>query len=179
MPPTQTNGWGITALIVGIVGFCVPFLGGLLAIVFGFLGIRKSKATRSGGAMSIIGLILGLVSILLWAIGGGGIFALIKGTAPNRDAAKQLIQDLAAANMAAVQADTDGSISPDDLQANIDSFKPHGTVADVTVPMTAVTNGTAQVVGVATFADKSQIKFQFSEVKSGDQWKVSKITIMP
>lgn len=180
MPPTQTNGWGLTSLIVGIVSFCAPIVGGLLAILFGFFGIRKSKVTRSGGGMSIAGIILGVLSLLFWALFGGGIYAFVRGTAPMRDAARQMVLDLAAGDMSAAQADTDGTVSQDDLQTVIDVFKPHGTVADVTSSsVSAGSGGTGDVGGVATFADKFQVKFQFGEVKSGDKWKVSKITIVP
>jgi len=178
MQPTQSNGWGIAALITGIASFCVPFIGGLLAVLFGFLGIKRSKVTRSGGALSIVGLILGILSIGMYVLFGGTFYALMRGTAPNRDAAKQLVQDLTAGNMTAVQADTDGSIPQDELQLDIDALKPHGNITDVTCPMTSVTaSGGAHVVGVASFSDNTKQAFEADEVKSGDKWKISKFVL--
>ena len=57
--------------------------------------------------------------------------------------------------LTAVQADTDGSIPQDDLQSAIDAFKAHGPLADVTCSFSAANNGIGDVVGAATFADKT------------------------
>ena len=67
--PTQTNPWGVASLISGIVGFCpLPFLGGVAAIVFGALGIRRANETHTGKGMAATGLLLGVVSLLVWAL---------------------------------------------------------------------------------------------------------------
>lgn len=176
MQPTQVNAWSITALALGAGGFCLPVLPGLLAVVFGILGIRRSKTTRSGRGMSIAGIMLGIVGIAVWV---GFTFALIKMTAPVREAAHQFVRDLASGNMAAVQADTDGSISPQELQSSIDIVKPHGAVADVTCQNTSFENDGGETAGVATFGDKSKLQFQFSEVKADGKWRISKVSITP
>ena len=62
-----TNGLGVAALVIGIVGivcFWIPFLGlllGIVAVVLGILGVRK-KNSPSG--TSIAGLILGIFATL-------------------------------------------------------------------------------------------------------------------
>jgi len=65
-----TNGMAIAALILGISAFvCLGPLGGLLAVVFGILGLSKAKQIGTGRGMSIAGIILGalgtIVSILV------------------------------------------------------------------------------------------------------------------
>ena len=55
------NGFAITALACGILGFVVPGLG-LLSIIFGGIGMQKKYKGRK---MAITGMILGLVNILL------------------------------------------------------------------------------------------------------------------
>ncbi|HEY3894758.1 MAG TPA: DUF4190 domain-containing protein [Pseudonocardiaceae bacterium] len=88
-PPAQAaqrNGFGVTALVLGIVGAVfswVPVLGlilAVLAVVFGALGYaraRKGQATNSG--MAIAGLVLGVIAFVIQII----VFAAV-GTAANQ-----------------------------------------------------------------------------------------------
>ena len=55
------NGFAVTALVCGILGFFVPGLG-LLSIIFGAIG--RSKKYKGRG-MALTGMILGLVNLLL------------------------------------------------------------------------------------------------------------------
>jgi hypothetical protein len=56
------NGFAVTSMILGIVGFCVPLICGLLAMLFGFLGLARSKETGTGKGMAIAGIILGFLN---------------------------------------------------------------------------------------------------------------------
>lgn len=62
----------ISSLILGITGiFCVGFICGPLAIIFGFLGrrdIRESNGWITGDGMAIAGIILGVIGTILWTI---------------------------------------------------------------------------------------------------------------
>lgn len=74
------NGFGITALVVSIIGIIfgiIPFTGfvalicGVIALVFGLVGwSRKRKGKATNGKMSIIGSVLALVAMALgvWGI---------------------------------------------------------------------------------------------------------------
>lgn len=69
-PPSKTNGLALAALIVGVVGLflCwIPFLGlvvGLIAVVLGFLGMKKS--TEAGGrGLAIGGIAVGALTALI------------------------------------------------------------------------------------------------------------------
>src|SRR6266550_1464930 len=72
MPPQRkASGAAIAALIFGILG-CVPLITGLIAIVCGFIGIRTTRDPRySGRGMAVAGLILGLLSVVIWGVVGG------------------------------------------------------------------------------------------------------------
>jgi prepilin-type processing-associated H-X9-DG protein len=64
--PQQSNGFATASLISGILGFCIPVLGGIVAIVLGIVGLTKTKDPRVGGkGMAIAGLVLGGVSIVV------------------------------------------------------------------------------------------------------------------
>ncbi len=68
----RSGGFGITALVLGIVGvglawWTIPLLGfvaGILAVIFGGVGMRS----RARG-MAIAGLVLGIVTIVLSILG--------------------------------------------------------------------------------------------------------------
>jgi hypothetical protein len=62
---TRTNGMAIASLVLGLVIFCEP-VSGLLAIIFGIIGITKTKDPQVGGkGMSIAGIILGSLGMLV------------------------------------------------------------------------------------------------------------------
>lgn len=80
-PPTQppvpgakqaTSSWAIASLILGICGFtCIPLIGSVLAIVFGFLGkseIKKSSGRLKGSGLAAAGIVLGIILIALIVI---------------------------------------------------------------------------------------------------------------
>ncbi|MDN4607888.1 DUF4190 domain-containing protein [Sporosarcina highlanderae] len=78
----QTNGMAVSSLVLGILGVVlnliplIPYLLGILAIVFGTMG----KKVESGKGMAVAGTILGSIAlvmkIIFWlfviAIGGLG-----------------------------------------------------------------------------------------------------------
>jgi hypothetical protein len=71
--PGPRNGFGIAALVLGIVSIVLfPGLGiilGLLGIIFGILGIRlvsKGEATNNG--MAVAGVVLSAVGLVLGAL---------------------------------------------------------------------------------------------------------------
>lgn len=72
MAPTgRTSGMAIASLVCGLL-LCIPVVSQLLAILFGFLGLKDTgKPGVSGKGLAIAGLILGLLGLLGWAGMGG------------------------------------------------------------------------------------------------------------
>lgn len=68
-PVKRTNGFGITALVLGLVGLLLlPPLLGIMAIIFGAVGIGfANKNNGSGKGLAIAGLVMGIVD-LLWFV---------------------------------------------------------------------------------------------------------------
>lgn len=62
--PTKTNGFAVTAMVLGIVGVS------LLAVIFGHvsLGQIKRNPNESGRGMALAGVILGYVGMALYVI---------------------------------------------------------------------------------------------------------------
>ncbi len=72
------NGFGIPALIFGVlscVGAFIPlityfaWLGGVLGIVFGGVGIHKSNVWGNGKGLSVAGLVTGIIGTVIGLVG--------------------------------------------------------------------------------------------------------------
>ena len=184
MPPARrSNGWGIASLICGILG-CVPFLTGALAVIFGIVGIRKARDPQVGGkGLSIAGLVLGIVSIILWALFGTAILALVAGTKEQRNVARQFFNDLAAGNVAAAQANATSNVTSQQLQAAADTLKGYGQLQDITllgveVNAAAGSRTTTEVAGALTIGGKG-VPVRATLVKEGEVYKVNNFEVDP
>jgi hypothetical protein len=58
------NGMAIASLVLGIIGVLIPFLG-VLALIFGGVGMSKANQGASGKGMAIAGLVLGIIGTLI------------------------------------------------------------------------------------------------------------------
>src|SRR5882672_4373043 len=105
----QSNAMAITSLITGLLS-CIPGVG-LLAILFGALGLSKAKDPRVGGkGLAIIGIILGVISIVAY-MGVG--YAVYWGAGKFKEMASgvQFIQALNQGNIAQAKTYTTGKMS--------------------------------------------------------------------
>ena len=71
----RTNGFAVTALVLGLTTFCTVFITGILAVIFGNVAlgrIAQSQGREKGRGMAIAGIVLGWVSIAII-----GVFAII------------------------------------------------------------------------------------------------------
>ena len=71
------NPYALWSLIFGVAGFCLPLLGGLVAVVLGGMGMARARRTLDGNAVALTGLVLGLLSIATYAVIGAGLLGLI------------------------------------------------------------------------------------------------------
>lgn len=172
----KTSGAAIASLILGILG-CVPFITGLLAIVFGIVGIGKTKDPRySGRGLAIAGLLLGLLSVTLWGLFGGGLYGMYVYGKPAREAANAFARDLSAGDVPAAQARCTGNLSREELVAAAEKVKPWGALRDTTMPVASLNKSggveTFDVVGVAVFANAPNVPYAVHLVKQGGEFKV-------
>jgi hypothetical protein len=164
--PRKSNGAAIASLILGILG-CVPFITGILAVILGIVGIKAgSDPQRGGKGMAIAGLLLGVLSIGLWSLFGGGIYALVKGTTPQRELTRQFITNLASGNVAAAEAQADG-MTTDELNDIAVEMNGWGGLKDTTIVGISAEPSRTQVVGAAVFGTKSK-EFEAEVVKQPD-----------
>jgi hypothetical protein len=75
--PTNVSGWAIASCYLGLIGFCIPFVGLLFAVpalIFGIIALRKPKrASTYGGVTSNVRAIIGVVLSSLSILGWGGL----------------------------------------------------------------------------------------------------------
>jgi hypothetical protein len=177
-PPRRANGSAIASLIFGILG-CVPFLTGLLAVVLGIVGLRKTRDPSVGGkGMAIAGLVLGLISIVLWGLFGGGIYSAYFVSKPTRTAAHQFLADVSAGNTQS--AVNESTLSATEIQEGTTQLQQFGQFQDTTFFgfNVATINGvtTATVGGTAKFSNGTKA-CTFELIKQDGTWKVKKYTV--
>lgn len=69
--PPPGNGMATASMVLGLVGFCVPVVCGVIAIILGLVGLGRAKKIGVGKGMAIVGIILGVLNgIVAPAIGG-------------------------------------------------------------------------------------------------------------
>lgn len=65
----EADGYAIASLVLGILGFfCLPIIGGILAIVFGNMSLREngqSTMARVGKILGIIGLSIMIICVVV------------------------------------------------------------------------------------------------------------------
>jgi len=89
VPQAKTSGLAIAALVCGIAGLCTAGLGGVVGIILGIVAmvkVKRSAGQLKGKGLAIGGIIVGILSILLWAvlIVGGLAVALMEVRSSNK-----------------------------------------------------------------------------------------------
>lgn len=175
--PRPGNGSAVGSLVCGLLG-CIPWITGLLAIILGIMGIKR--ANQIGGAgkgMAIAGLLLGLLSVILWTLFSGGLWALIAGTAQQRDFAKGFINDLKANNLEVALTKVDSALVPratvEEIQKRVASV---GEIRDLTSIGINASAGTGtdtkwEVITVVT-GSTGQTNVVTTLVRSGESFKI-------
>jgi hypothetical protein len=167
-PTPGTNGFAVASLICSIVGFCAVFIGGLLGILFGVLGISKAKQTNGRGkGMAIAGIVIGIITLItsgLLVAGGYGAYFLgkkVAGIAREFATTPQVyVEDLSTGKIDEAQAMTSG-LSRDEIQAQSTSLQGMGAFQRVEITKSDsaknATNGTSssnvEFTGNAYFAN--------------------------
>jgi hypothetical protein len=171
-PPPRSNVFAILSLVFGLL-LCIPFITNILAIIFGAVGISKSKQPgASGKGMAIAGIILGVIGIGIWSFGGWGAFQLYRMSAPMRTLGNSFVTDLAAGNIdnAVASADTT-SLSRDDLKKISSDMQSWGPVKQTVITQFHMNNNELTLGGTAEFQNTTR-QFELILVQVNGVWKV-------
>lgn len=179
--PKQTNGAAIGSLISGVLG-CVPFVTGIAAIILGVIGLKKAKDPNVGGKpLAVIGLILGLLSILGWTLFFGslavGVGAVAKLSEPGRTVAKDWMTATSAGNIEKAASLSVDAFPRDDIQTIADHVKQFGAFQDMTSNSINLQNSTLTLIGNAKFANGSRAYTIIVVDTGGGTWKVQSVKI--
>ncbi len=152
---SRTSGAAIASLICGLL-FCIPFVTGLVAAILGLIGLSSTKNPNiRGRGMAIAGLILGLLSLLVWTTSGMRIANWLRNTTAERAFAKTYVTDLMAGNIDADVSRSTATVTSDVLQAAQQQAQPWGALqSTIIVAMPTQKNGSyiCAVVVVCNFA---------------------------
>jgi hypothetical protein len=163
----------VTSLVLGLI-LCFPILTGLGAIAFGTAGIGVTRSPlRTGRGLAIAGVVLGIVNLLVWTVGGTLWWTQSSEAA---SVAHRFTQNLAAGDLSAAQADTVG-MKVEQLSGVYDQLKDWGTLTDVTLSERKVgfdSATTAELGGTATFNSGGTRRLTLTLVKTGGQYRVTK-----
>lgn len=123
VPPVRGNGFGITALVLGIVAVVfsfIPVMGvvafvlGPLAVLFGIIGATR-KIARKGAAVA--GLVLGILSIVIAAIWLAVLSAAVSSADQALNSEHKVEYMVTTNGKASVNYWTDGGTSKEDITA--------------------------------------------------------------
>jgi len=181
--PRKNNGMAIASLVCGLI-MCVPLLTQLLAILFGWIGIRRARDPQSGSkGIAIAGLLLGIVGIVGWAAFGGAMLILVSASAPGRAVARQFLQDLSSGNASAAKMACVPDLSQSDITATSQKLQAWGPLADVTftgvnMEANAGSNTKLHLDGRARFANGTHT-CEIDLVKLGGTYQVKGYNLEP
>jgi hypothetical protein len=181
----RTSGTAITGFVLGLL-LCVPLVTGLGAIVFSAVGMRATRQPLvRGRGMAIAGLILGIVSVLLWivalAVGGGiGVFtwSIFSASSAPRAVLVDFAGHVAAWDIPAAQAECDPSITAtdlDDLHTKLAAMGTYTGITSTSVFMSAGTgkSTTCTLRGIAQFSSGAHLFDAVLVKDASGTWKVT------
>jgi hypothetical protein len=176
MPPgaQASNGLAITSLIMGILS-CIPGVG-LLAILFGALGIGKAKDPRYGGkGLAIVGIVLGLISIVVWGGIGYGVYWGV-GKIKEMASGFQFVEALSRGSVAEAKTFSTGKMSDAELSKLAVEMKTLGKLKQMQNPTNSFQNNVLDIQGTGIFENGTR-KVHFVMINTPTGWKVDKLTL--
>jgi hypothetical protein len=129
-PVRRTSAAAITSLVFGFLG-CIPVLGGLLAVIFGMVGLSATRNGRMGGrGLATAGLILGLLSLVAW---GGMFYWAYQESQPAMAVSRDFFRHVGAGKIDEAVNDCTGDISRKDLEQFAGYMKQRGEYKDFSI----------------------------------------------
>lgn len=65
----RSNGMAVAALVCAIIGiFIFEVILGILALIFGVIGLNRASAGASGRGLAIAGIVIGAIDVLIFIV---------------------------------------------------------------------------------------------------------------
>lgn len=179
MVPPQTSGAAIASLVFGLL-FCLPMIHSVLAVGFGFAGIRRTRNPYIGGrGMAISGLILGVVGTGFWLVAFSGFYVLMQSVIAEQTRAASVadgfFKDLSEGKIDAALARRVPGSDRAQLVAAAESLKAAGPFNEIIGQLRPIPleNGEFRwtIDGQAEFSRDTK-RFRMSLSRDGDEYKI-------
>ena len=171
----------VVSLVLGFVSFCLPILPGLLAVIFGLFGIKRSRDQSVGGrGPAVAGIVLGSLSIMLWLAIMVPFAMTWLQSRPQKALARQFIADLSHQDIDSASklvATTFGWNHMHDLSDRLNAYGEFKSV-NFTGYFYSVVNNTEQwtLTGNAYYA-KDYAPFTLITIRQEGQWRVYRLDL--
>lgn len=181
-PPRPTNGMAILALICGVLQ-CIPIITGVLAIIFGLLGIKKANnpAIGNGKGLALVGLVLGVLGLLGWLVfigAGGAAYVWAKGQIEQpRETTIACLQALSAGDVEKAMTFCHSTMDKQQMVEVAKYLKPMGAFEELSVNGFNIQDAVT-LFGTAKFQKETQA-FRSRVTRENGAWKLLSIELRP
>ncbi len=176
----RTSVSAVASLVLGLLGFCLPFIGGFLAVLLGFIGIYSTRNRMARGrGLAISGLVLGVLTIAFYGMIGTSLGWWWGHTGPQRAVATQFLDHLAQGKADAASVDCTSRVTADQIKTAIDSLQKAGPIQSrfaVVIPSNMASERATATVG---FSSGHQIQIDIQLVNENGVWKVDSFMLPP
>jgi hypothetical protein len=178
-PPKTGNASAVASLVLGVFGcLCIT---GILAIVFGILGLRRARDPGVGGkGMALGGIILGLVGLGFWIFVGSTVGLTWVNSQPQREIARTFIQHLSDSDIPAARSQAAYTLGQSRIENWSQRLSTMGKLQRVRFPgfRFETVNGVDQWVlrGQAVYTN-GDVLFTLTTVKQDNGWRVYRLVL--
>lgn len=179
-PPKQGNGAAVASLVLGLFG-CVPVLTSLLAILFGFSGISKSKQPGRGGkGMAIVGILLGLGWLVAWGVMGYVGWRFWEESKEFIKPSMAMLQAMEQGDYTKAREFATARMSEKELRALREEFRSLGELQNLQFSGSVYSNVNGiekrEITGSAVFANGSR-RYKVIFLKEQGTWKIDQFIL--
>jgi len=171
----------VVSLALGLTSFCPLVVTGLLAIIFGFFGLKRSRDPNAGGrGPAIAGIVLGLISSIFWLAIIGTVGMTWINSRPQKELGRQFIVALSKKDIPAAAKISASTLGWDKMGDMSDRLTSLGEFRDVQFNgyTYRMVNGTEQwtLTGDA-FYSKDSAPFTLTTLRQEGQWRVYRLQL--
>ena len=179
--PRKTSVAAVLSLVCGILGCFI--VTGILAVILGIVGLRKTRDPQvSGRGLAIAGIILGVLTMLPTVIGlatgGLAFWGVAKMTEEPRRAAREWMVALSAGDVDKAASLSTAGVTRERLAEASETVKAKVAFVDMTSNNINIVNQQGDLTGTADFAN-GKVGYQLSIRQENGQWKVERFTLSP
>ena len=178
MGPPPASGVSIASVVCGAC-FCLTPIPSLLAVILGFIGIRKTRDPSVGGkGLSIAGLVMGVIGLGIWLVFGAFLYIVFQMISVEltevRSVSHQFVQDLSEGKIDAAASHAGQSLDRKELEKSSAAMKDLGPFNEIIGEPGFIPEGNTfrwEIKGRAVF-NKADKPIAMRLVKGGSTYRV-------